>query len=168
WDPAGRVFDAVVAGQTWHWVDPAVGASKAGTVLRPGGQLALFWNAAQPPAELNSAFTEVYRRIIPDSPVLRAAALPATAPYATMCDTACDGIDRTGRFTEPRRHAYDWDLTYTRDEWLEMSATTGATTRLPRDVLTRILDGLGAAIDATGGTLLCHYTTVAVTATRRD
>jgi SAM-dependent methyltransferase len=21
WDPAGRVFDAVIAGQAWHWVD---------------------------------------------------------------------------------------------------------------------------------------------------
>jgi len=22
WDPAGRAFDAVVSGQTWHWVNP--------------------------------------------------------------------------------------------------------------------------------------------------
>ncbi len=167
WDAAGRTFDAVVAGQTWHWVDPVAGAAKAGEVLRPGGQLALLWNAAQPPAELNSEFTEVYRRFVPDSPILRAAALPATAPYATMCDTACDGIRRTDRFTEPHRRSCEWDRTYTRDEWLEMSATTGATTRLPQHVLAPILDGLGAAIDAAGGSLICHYTTVAVTTTRR-
>ncbi|MFB9838760.1 class I SAM-dependent methyltransferase, partial [Actinoallomurus acaciae] len=35
WDPAGRVFDAVVAGQAWHWVDPVAGAAKAAQVLRP-------------------------------------------------------------------------------------------------------------------------------------
>src|SRR5580692_1845495 len=29
WDPAGRAFDAVVAGQAWHWVDPVAGAAKA-------------------------------------------------------------------------------------------------------------------------------------------
>jgi hypothetical protein len=29
WDPAGRNFDAVVAGQAWHWVDPVAGAAKA-------------------------------------------------------------------------------------------------------------------------------------------
>ncbi|RDI63384.1 class I SAM-dependent methyltransferase [Nocardia pseudobrasiliensis] len=168
WDPAGRTFDAVVAGQTWHWVDPVAGAAKAAEVLRPGGQLALFWNAAQPPAELNSEFIEVYRRIIPDSPVLRAAALPATAPYATMCDTASDGIYRAARFAEPRRHTYEWDRAYTRDEWLEMSATTGMATRLAPDVLTQLLDGLGAAIDAAGGALICRYTTVALTTTRRD
>ena len=49
WDPAGRAFDAVVAGQTWHWVDPVAGAAKAAQVLRPGGRLAVFWNAGQPP-----------------------------------------------------------------------------------------------------------------------
>ena len=45
WDPAGRVFDAVVAGQTWHWVDPVAGTAKAAQVLRPRGRLAVFWNA---------------------------------------------------------------------------------------------------------------------------
>jgi SAM-dependent methyltransferase len=37
WDPAGRPFDAVIAGQAWHWVDPVAGAAKAAQVLRPGG-----------------------------------------------------------------------------------------------------------------------------------
>src|SRR5689334_7216277 len=44
WEPRGRTFDVVVAGQTWHWVDPLAGATKAASVLRPGGRLALFWN----------------------------------------------------------------------------------------------------------------------------
>ena len=33
-DPAGRRLDAVAAGQTWHWVDPAAGAAKAAQVPR--------------------------------------------------------------------------------------------------------------------------------------
>src|SRR5436190_13512061 len=32
WEPAGRTFDAVVAGTAWHWVDPAAGAAKAARV----------------------------------------------------------------------------------------------------------------------------------------
>ena len=39
WDPAGRQFDAVVAGTAWHWVDPVAGAVKAAQVLWPGGRL---------------------------------------------------------------------------------------------------------------------------------
>ena len=68
WDPAGRSFDAVVAGQAWHWVDPAKGAAQAAAVLRPGGLLALFWNVFEPPADLAHAFSEVYRRTVPNSP----------------------------------------------------------------------------------------------------
>src|SRR5919108_1087957 len=48
WDPAGRAFDAVVAGMTWHWVDPVAGAAKAAQALRPGGRLALFWYVFEP------------------------------------------------------------------------------------------------------------------------
>jgi SAM-dependent methyltransferase len=48
WDPAGRKFDAVIAGTTWHWVDPVAGAAKAAQVLRPGGLIAPFSIEAQP------------------------------------------------------------------------------------------------------------------------
>src|SRR5690349_259040 len=48
WDPVGRVFDAVVAGQAWHWVDPVAGATKAARVLRPGGLLAVFAHVFEP------------------------------------------------------------------------------------------------------------------------
>jgi SAM-dependent methyltransferase len=35
WDAGGRMFDAVVAGEAWHWVDPVAGAANAAPVLRP-------------------------------------------------------------------------------------------------------------------------------------
>ncbi len=70
WDPAGRVFDAVIAGQAWHWVDPAVGAVKAAQVLRPGGRLAVFWNTFQPPPGLGQAFARVYHQVMPGAPNL--------------------------------------------------------------------------------------------------
>jgi SAM-dependent methyltransferase len=55
WDPAGRAFDAVLSGQAWHWVDPVVGAAKAGQVLRPGGRVAVFWYVFEPPSDLRDA-----------------------------------------------------------------------------------------------------------------
>ena len=47
WEPADRHFDVVISAQAWHWIDPAVGASKAAAALGPGGRLALFWNAVR-------------------------------------------------------------------------------------------------------------------------
>jgi SAM-dependent methyltransferase len=109
WDPAGRSFDTVVAGQAWHWVDPAAGAAKAAQVLRPGGRLAVFWNAFQPPPDLGEAFAEVYRRVLPDSPVFRRA-MPGLEVYSALFATAADGIRRAApsrwampRWRSPRR-----------------------------------------------------------------
>ena len=67
--PAGRTFDAVVAGQAWHWVDPVAGAAKAAQVLRPGGLLVVFWNAFALPPALADAFSAVYERVLPGSPI---------------------------------------------------------------------------------------------------
>ena len=36
--------DAVVFGQSWHWVDPVAGSREAGRALRSGGVLGLIWN----------------------------------------------------------------------------------------------------------------------------
>jgi SAM-dependent methyltransferase len=68
WDPAGRDFDAVVAGTAWHWVDPVVGAAKAAQVLRPGGRLAPFNHVFQPPPEVAGALVAAFWQVVPDSP----------------------------------------------------------------------------------------------------
>jgi SAM-dependent methyltransferase len=36
WDPAGRKFDAVIAGTAWHWVDPEAVAVRLGAHLHQG------------------------------------------------------------------------------------------------------------------------------------
>jgi SAM-dependent methyltransferase len=36
--------DAVVAGQAWHWFDPARAVPEVARVLKPGGWLGLIWN----------------------------------------------------------------------------------------------------------------------------
>ncbi|MCR2812144.1 class I SAM-dependent methyltransferase [Microbacterium sp. zg.Y1090] len=36
--------DAVVFGQSWHWVRPPAASAEAARVLRPGGVLGLIWN----------------------------------------------------------------------------------------------------------------------------
>jgi SAM-dependent methyltransferase len=168
WDPARRRFDTVVAGQAWHWVDPVAGAAAAARVLRPGGRLAVFWNAFQAQAEAAEAFAAVYRRILPESlaAVGAAAAGAVVAGYSTMCDTAAEGFRAAGGFGDAEQWRFEWDVTYTRDEWLDQVPTFGGNTRLPSPLLERVLDGMGAAVDALGGAFAAHYTTLVVTATR--
>lgn len=66
WEPAARRFDAVIAGMTWHWIDPSAGAAKAAAVLRRTGRIAVFWNVQQPPVKMAAAFSEVYARVLPE------------------------------------------------------------------------------------------------------
>jgi len=40
----GESFDAVLAAQAWHWVDPARAVPEVARVLKPGGTLGLVWN----------------------------------------------------------------------------------------------------------------------------
>ena len=164
WESAGRDFDAVVAGQTWHWVDSVAGAAKAAQVLRPGGRLAVFWNAFQPPPDVGEALGEVYGRVLPDSPNLWTR--PILDVYLMMCGKAADGIGESGGFGDPEHWRYEWERPYTRDEWLDQVPTFGGYTQLPPVQREDLLAGIGAAIDATGGGFTMRYTTVAVTAAR--
>ncbi|MES4907156.1 class I SAM-dependent methyltransferase [Streptomyces sp. NPDC000395] len=163
WDPAGRTFDTVIAGQTWHWIDPVAGAAKAAGVLRPGGRLAVFWNVFQPSPDVAEAFAEVHRRVLPDSPRNPWAALD---PYSTLFTKAVDGIRQTGAFGEPERRRFDWERGYTREEWLDQLRTGGDASQLPPAKLAELLTGTGAAIDAMGGGFTMRYATVAAIAER--
>jgi SAM-dependent methyltransferase len=163
WDAAGRTFAAVIAGQTWHWVDPVLGAARAAEVLRPGGRLAVFWNTFRFPPALAEALAAVYRRVLPDSPFSRGL-FAGPAAYAGQFARAADGIRATGAFGEPEQWRVDWERTYTRAEWLDVVPTAGGLNQLPRDRLEALLTGIGTAIDAVGGSFPMNYAAVTVTA----
>jgi SAM-dependent methyltransferase len=169
WHSAGRAFDAVVCGQAWHWVDPVAGAATAARALRPGGRLAVFWNAFQPPPDLAEAFAAVYRRVMPDSPLFRGGAgHGGPDAYRGPCAKAAEGMRQAGAFGEPEQWRFDWDRRYTRDEWLDQLPTSGFWAQIPAAGQREILAGIGTTVDAAGGSFMMHYATVAVTAKRAD
>lgn len=163
WDPAGRRFDAVVAGQTWHWIDPVAGAAKAAEVLRPGGRLAAFWNVSQPAPDVAEALGAAFRDALPGAP-LNPWSRTALDGYSAITEKTADGIRRTGAFGEPEEWRYGWEHTYTRDEWLDQLPTGGGMARIPPAQQTALLDATAAAVDALGGTFTMSYTALAVTA----
>lgn len=166
WQPGERRFDAVVAAQSWHWVDQDTGPAKAAGVLRPGGRLAIFGHVYEPPAGVAEPFAAAFARVVPDSPF---AAGPARRPldlYRAGYTSFADRLRATGQFEEPEQWQFDWQRSYTRDEWLELLPTTGGLTRLRPDQLAEILEAVGAAVDALGGSFTMEYTTLATAALR--
>lgn len=164
WDAAGRTFDLVVAGQTWHWVHPDRGADKAAAVLRPHGRLAVFWNRASHQPHVKAAFEAVYARVAPGLDTH--SILLGNVADSRFTDTA-DSFRRNGAFEDPSIRTFRWEQRYTRDEWLDALPTYSDHRTLPPDVLARLLDDIGAVIDEMGGAFDVTYETVVVTARRR-
>jgi|HubBroStandDraft_1064217.scaffolds.fasta_scaffold08779_4 SAM-dependent methyltransferase len=180
WEAAGRAFDAVVAGTAWHWVDPLAGALKAAAVLKPDGLLAPFHHASAAPAELAGAMSEnrpawvsrsapAYRQVAP-GPLVRPGGQRKSLIelYQPLFDKMADGIRQSGKYGEPEQWRFDWERTYSRDEWLNLLPTFGAASQLPAGKLAEKLDTVGSAIDEMGGSFSMLYSTVAVAARRRD
>ena len=161
WDPSGRAFDAVVSGQTWHWIDPVAGAAKAAAVLRPGGRLALFWNVFEPAPEVAEAFADVYRRLMPESLSARPW-MRGSSGYSALCARAADGMSKP--FGEPEQWRFEWERSYTRDEWLDQLPTSGDASQFPPGKLAEVTAGIGDAIDRLGGSFTMGYAAVVVTA----
>jgi SAM-dependent methyltransferase len=163
WDPAGRSFDAVVAGQAWHWIDPVGGAVKAARILRPGGRLAVFWNVGAPSPEVAEAFTSVYRKV-----------MPGLDEYSVLLGyggpdrfaTGSEGMRAAGLFDEPEQWRFEWQRPYTRDEWLDQLPTHSDHSVLPPHQLDALMAAIGDVIDGLGGCFTMRYAAVVVTAVR--
>lgn len=172
WDPGSRVFDVVIAGTAWHWVDPVAGADKAARALRPTGRLAPFWNTFQPAPQAAEAFAEVYARLLSHSPVYQRGMIAPDSysldSYADDIARASDGFKRSGRFSEPEQWRFGWERTYTREEWLDQLPTYAPYSRLAPADLRALLAGIGSAIDSAGGSFTMHYAAVVLTAVRSD
>ncbi len=159
WQPCGRGFDAVVSGQSWHWIDPVAGAAKAAEALGPGGRLAVFWNVHMPPPDVGEAFAAVYRRVVPQAPGFA----PGLEAYAPLLRRAAEGMRAVESFGEPEQWRFDWERSYTRAEWLEQVPTFGGHSRLAPETLEALLTGIGDAID---DRFTMPYAAVVVTARR--
>lgn len=131
-------------------------------MLRPGGRLALFWNAFLFPPDLAESFAEVYRRVLPDGQPFRGEA--GGEEYSPFFTKAIDGMHEAGAFGQPEQWQFDWERSYRRDEWLDGLPTAGGFSLLPPETMEELLEGVGAAIDAAGGSFSMGYAAVVVTA----
>jgi SAM-dependent methyltransferase len=161
WEAQGRVFDLIVSGQAWHWVDPERGVAKAGSLLRPGGHLGVFWNRGRPDEDAAKAFDDVYSRLAPGLAKTNIALNLPVEPRDRMAE-----FENGGLFTEVAARSFRWTTVYDREGWLGFVATHSDHVRLPDLQRLALLDALGNAVDALGGTMTYHYSTVLVLAKR--
>jgi SAM-dependent methyltransferase len=158
WDPAGRTFDLAVSGQAWHWIDPALGVPKVAALLRPGAELALFWNAVRLDAPTRELLREVYARVAPGASALgRQLDDLDDPPYA-------HDLRASGLFGSVQLRKYPWTKTYSAQEYVRMVSTYSDHLILPAAQRAALADAVTAALDAAGGTVVANYVTLAIVA----
>lgn len=116
WDPAGRTFDIITFGQSFHWVDPALALPQIAQALNPRGILALAWNDIQATGETGSALAPIVKRF---SPPPTPSSEHADEEHPVLGDLKTNGFDA-------EELTFEESLIYSRDSWLSMVFTHSA------------------------------------------
>ncbi|MFI0736868.1 class I SAM-dependent methyltransferase [Streptomyces sp. NPDC021100] len=152
WDAAGRRFDLLFSAQAWHWVDPEVRWSRARSVLRPGGALALFRNDWYVTDEsLRQELVAVHDRFLPERP-----------PHSILDEHPRESVrgEHSWVTAELRADPGFTDLDHRVYSTAHERSTTGITALLtslsfyraqPEDTRRRLLAEVARAVDAQGG-----------------
>jgi SAM-dependent methyltransferase len=118
--PRSAAFGLVFAATAWHWIDPAIRYRKAAELLRPGGHLA-FWGAGHVIPRGGDPFfreiQEVYDEIGEGVPPGTVSPTPENLPDHR------EEIESTGLFTDVAVRRFDWEITYTAEEYIRLLDT---------------------------------------------
>jgi SAM-dependent methyltransferase len=156
WDRKGRRFPLIVAGQSWHWVDPARGATKLVETLEPAGRFVAVWNRDEfADDELRAELDDAYRAHAP--------ALVEHDPESEdrYLETLDEAFAATGRLERPVMHTDHWLEELSGAAYLEWISTYSDHRLLAEPARTALLDEVGASIKRHGGAVLLEQRTVA-------
>jgi SAM-dependent methyltransferase len=118
--PREHAFALVFAATAWQWLDPSVRYRKAWTLLRPGSHLA-FWDATHvfPPGgdpffrEIQAVYDEIGEGPPPGEGQPRPGELPDSRVQ----------VEATGLFDDVKVRHFDWETTYTAEEYIQLLDT---------------------------------------------
>jgi SAM-dependent methyltransferase len=155
WDPAGRHFDLVVFGQSFHWVNPDVALPKVRRLLSTGGRLALMWNRLSPTHPTHSDLAEIYRDYMdPSTPLFGSS--PSLVDTEPSTERMITSITASGFTVEER--TYPRRVHYSTEEWLDLAFTYSSHLVLAIDkaseLRARLADRIGQEGVAVGGDTL--------------
>ena len=163
----GGAFDLLVSATAFHWLDPTVAYPKAARCLRPGGDIALFWNEHVGTGADGGIFAEaqeVYAREAPEiwDGTFSGPPLPEGLPDRT------GEIESSGLFGLVVRRTYLWEQAYDVEGYLRVLDTYSDHIALKEETRARLYGGLSRLIrDKHGGRIVKGYATSLYVAPKR-
>jgi len=152
WAEPEEAFAALVAAQSWHWVDPAMRYPKASRVLRNRGTLALVWNRPQDgDPRIREQLDRVYSRLAPHI---------ATGPPGELQGDRRPEIARAGGFDRIELVRVPWEVQYSAPDYAELMRTQSDHRLLAPELLETLLSEVQEVIDSAGGFYRMGYTSL--------
>ena len=102
------IFDLVCFGQSWHWVDQAIGAAESARILKHGGWWAAWWS--HPWADAEGWFDEYYT-------LLEKRCRDFSRDQRNV-DWCAEAIASCGSFQRPARRVVPWERKLTVSKWM--------------------------------------------------
>ncbi len=163
WDPSGALFDAVVACNSFHWIDPAVRFSLAAAVLRPGGRLVVLATSWVIPDDADRFWWDVQD----DWAAVGAGRVdPATAHPDRVGDLGA-AVRASGLFEEPTIRRHRFDVTFTADDYAANLSTQSGVKRIPPEAQAELIRRVRRRVVEGGGMLTAHLLAQLTVARRR-
>ena len=164
WDPGPARFRAVVACNSFHWIDRDVRFSKTAAVLEPDGHLVVLDTPLVVPDGADRFWWDVqedYAAAYDDDGLD-----PATQHPDHVTDLG-PAVRAAGLFEEPVTHRHLFAVTVTADAYAENVSTRSNTKDLPPPARVEFIERIRRRIVAHGGTLTVHLLAVLTVARRR-
>jgi SAM-dependent methyltransferase len=156
-------FDLVMAATSIAWVDPVVRYAKPAELLRPGGCMAVLWNAHVLPAGGDPFWVDVqqvYARYTPEQ-------VGAPPPPGDVPSSIPDEMRAGGLFEEVAVRCYPWSETYDSARYTALLRTFSGHIALPDDVREPLIADVAGMIDERyGGRITKHHVAVLQVARR--
>jgi SAM-dependent methyltransferase len=112
-------FDLLICAQAWHWIDEATRWDLAADAVRPGGAVALFWNADRPADPRDAdVLRAAHQRHAPDLWREDPPAIESTLDWTEMAGQP--------RLVDYGNRLYRWQRALPVADYLALLATTSA------------------------------------------
>lgn len=164
WDPAGAVFDAVVACNSFHWVDPAARLVKAASVLAPHGSLVLVSTPVVVPAGASRFWWDVQD----DWEAVGAVRVDPASKHPDLVPDPAAGAARSDLFDDPVTVRHEFAMTLSAADYATNLSTQSGFKELPEAAQAELLIRVANRAEAFGGTVTVHHLAVVTVAKRRQ
>lgn len=165
WTDQARKAALVIAGQSWHWTNPATRFQRVASLLGSNGWLCVFWNrpelAKQP---FDTATDLIYAEFAPE---FKNKSYPVRLPgskAAISAETPAEEINLSGLFGPVEELQIEWELEISTLQHIQNLRTQSDHRMLKPSVLEDLLMRVAEQIDLAGGSYRQPFTTHAYAA----